>query len=145
MKRFLLTAKSKTFNGTAEVWYNDSGMLARLDLIAADMNWKQVKYLLQNTPPDIASLKPLLSSIGLEITEYPFEITVDDFLKEYPYKRNTHLVRELWPRLTRDVQERAYFAAMEYADYLRRNDWCKPQIPNTWLTKKQYLNNWKTL
>ncbi|MGQ0739121.1 MAG: hypothetical protein ACT4OJ_08700 [Bacteroidota bacterium] len=141
MHRFQLT--SEKFKGTAEAWYNDNGMLCRLDFVTCDLNFKQIKYLLENSSPEIETFKGLLTGTGLEIKEVPFDITVDDFLREYPYQRNTHLVRELWPKLDRKVQVRAFFAAMEYREYCNRNDWYKPQIPNTWLTKKQYLNNWK--
>lgn len=143
MTRFLLT--SEKFTGSAEVWFDDNGSLARVDLITANMDFRQVAYLLKNTSPEISTFKGMLTGSGLVISEVPLVITVDDFIKEYPYKRNTHLVKEYWPKMAAKEQERAFFAAMEYRDYCQRNGWYKPRIPETWLKKKEYLNNWKTM
>ncbi len=143
MHRFQLT--SDKFSGTAEVWYHDNGLLARIELTTASMDWKQIKYLLQNTAPDISIFEGSLTGSGLTIRKVPFVITVEDFIREYPYKRNTHLVAEYWPRMQPEDQQRAFFAAMEYRDYLQRNQWCKPKIAHTWLKTREYLNDWKKL
>lgn len=144
MKRFLLT--SQKFTGTAEVWYNDAGLLARVDIVSAALEFRQIKFLLENVSPDIATFKGMLSGGTLAITEAPFEISVEDFCRVYPYSRNMHLVREWWPRQAAELHHRVYFVALDYADYCRRNaSWYKPKIAITWLTKKEYLNNWKTL
>lgn len=144
MTRFLLT--SEKFTGSAEVWFDDNGRLARVDLITANMDFRQVAYLLKNTSPEISTFKGMLIGSGLIISEVPLVITVDDFIREYPYKRNTHLVKEFWPKMAAKEQERAFFAAMEYRDYCQRNgSWYNPRVPETWLKKKEYLNNWKTM
>lgn len=141
MRRFLLT--SERFKGSAEVWYNFDDMLCRIDLLCADMNYEQIKYLVSNISPDAASFRACMPS-QLEITELPFEIpTAEDFLREYGYNRNTHLVKAQWPQLDKKVKLLALIKAIEYRNYCRRNEhWYKPMIPDTWLRKKQYLNNW---
>jgi len=144
MRRFLIT--SPKVIGTAEIWYNFEGVLCKIDLLHTNMNFEQIKYLFTNLSPDIETFRGMLSASSLEIKEVAFEITVEDFLHEYPYSRNTHLVREWWPKATKKEQTRAFFAAIEYRNYCQRNaHWYKPKIAIGWLQKKEYLNDWKTM
>lgn len=143
MKRFQLT--SDKFTGTAELWFNFDGTLCRIDLIHAALNYEQIRYILNNLSPDMETVRSSLPA-SLHIKEIPFEITVDDFLHQYPYSRNTHLVREWWPKQTRPVHLQAYFGCIEYREYCMRNkSWYKPKVAISWLLKKEYLNNWKNL
>jgi hypothetical protein len=141
MRKFHLT--SDKFVGTAELWFGFDGMLVKIDLMHAALNYEQIKYLLHNLSPDIETFRMLPDSIHVQ--EVPFEITVDDFLHVYPYSRNTHLVREWWPKQIRKKHLLAYFGAIEYRDYCKRNAWYKPRVAITWLQKEEYLNKWKEL
>lgn len=120
MTRYVLTAN--TFKGSAEVWYNFDGMLCRVELICADLNFDQIKYLLRSITPDLASAKTILESSNLTVKEVPFEIpTAEDFLREYGYNRNTHLVKAMWPSLDKKTKLIAFFRAIEYRGYCKAN------------------------
>ena len=143
MKRYELT--SDKIKGTIEVWYGFNDMLWRIDLQHAVLDYVQVFYLLKHISPDRHQLVATLAGSGLTIKELDYDITVEEWLSVYPYQRNTHLVRSYWPTLGKKERILAYFGAMDYAAYLKREDWCKPKIPDTWLRQKQYLNNWRML
>ena len=142
MKIFTLTAPS--FKGSFEIWYGFDGMLARIDLLNCTLNYEQVQYIIRNISPDISQFKGMLTASNLVISEKQLDPTVDDFLHQYPYQRNTHLARSTWPKMPLKDRILALFRAMDYAAYCKANaHWYKPQLPDTWLKKKQYLNDWK--
>lgn len=143
MRRFIIT--SKRFEGTAELLYHFDGYLVRIDLTHSKMMPDQVAFLTRKVPIHVSEVI-LLKSYNLGIEEKPFEVTVHDFLHMYPYARNTHLVMEYWPRMSRQEQLQAYLSVVEYRKYCERNKaWYKPKIAAAWLKAKEYLNDWKTL
>ena len=144
MRRFLITSEKVT--GEIEVWYNFDGMLCRIDMVSASVDYRQIQYLLQNISPDLEQFKGMLSASSLQIKEVQFELTLDDFKREYPYSRNYHLLDKRWPMLTKRDQVKAFFAAIDYRKYCERNKtWYNPKIADTWLSKKEYLNDWKKM
>jgi hypothetical protein len=145
MRRFLLT--SEKFTGTAEVWYDFEGVLCHISLIDCCMNYTQIKYLLQNLSPEVAQFHGMMTGSNVKIEEKAFELTLDDFKREYPYSRNYHLLNDIWPKLTLKVQVKAYFAAIQYRKYCDRNKhWgYKPKIAAAWFAKEEYKNDWRKM
>lgn len=144
MRRFLLT--SEKFTGTAEVWYDFEGLLCHLNLTDCCMNYTQIKYLLQNLSPDVTTFHGMLTGTNIKIEEKPFELTLEDFKREYPNSRNYHLLNDIWPKTGIKVQTKAYFAAIQYRKYCERNaHWYTPKIAAFWFSKKEYLNDWRTV
>lgn len=143
MKRFYIT--SPGFNGTAEIWYNYEGLLCYINLNDCVMNYTQIKYLLENISADYETAKVLATGTRLVMIEQDFEITLDDFKREYPYSRNYHLLESRWAKLNKKEQVAAYFSAIQYRQHLARNKWQNPMIADTWLSKKQFLNDWRKL
>lgn len=144
MKRFLIT--SPRFTGTAEIWYNFEGLLCHFDLNECVMDYNQIRYLLENISPDYETAKGLAAGTALKMVEMPFEITREDFEREYPYSRNYHLLVPYWPRMPKKEQVIAFFGAIQYRKYCERNaSWYKPKIAYSWLTKKEYLNDWRKM
>jgi hypothetical protein len=144
LRRFLIT--SPKFTGTGELWYNFEGMLCRIDLLDTDMNYTQIRYMLNYISPGVDTLAESFAKSGLQIKEAPFELTLEDFKREYPYSRNYHLLDPIWNTLTAKVRVLAWFRAIEYRKYCKRNaNWYKPKIAASWLQKKEYLNDWKNL
>jgi hypothetical protein len=144
MRRFIIT--SERIVSEIEVWYNFDGMLCRIDLVNTNLDYKKTQYLLQNLSPDVEQFKGMLSGASLVIKEVPFALTLDDFKREYPYSRNFHLLATRWSTLNAKEHVRAYFAAIDYRHYCERNNtWYKPKIADSWLAKKEFLNNWKTM
>ncbi len=144
MKRYLIT--SPAYKGYAEVWYNFEGILCFVNLNYCIMDYKQVKYLFQHLSPDVNQVMAIKEGTSLLIKEEPFEITVDDFKREYPYSRNFHLLDSFWPSMSKRHQALAYFAAIQYRQYCKANEsWYKPKIAYSWLHKREYLNDWRKM
>lgn len=144
MKRFVIT--SPRFPGTAEIWYSFDGLLCFIDMNDCVMNYQQVKYLLENISPDYETAKGLAAGTALTMTEVPFIITLDDFKREYPYSRNYHLLDPYWPTISKRNQVLAYFRAIQYRKYCERNaHWYKPKIAYSWLSKQEFLNDWRKM
>lgn len=144
MKKYIIT--SPAFKGHAEVWYNFEGMLSIINLNYCVMDFKQIKYLLHNLSPELSTVMSIKTGTSLQITEEPFEITADDFKREYPYSRNYHLVDAFWASMSKKHQALAYFAAIQYRKYCRKNEsWYKPKIAYSWLHKREYLNDWRKM
>jgi hypothetical protein len=145
MRRFLLT--SEKFTGTAEVWFNFDGLLCQINLVTCTMDFRQIQYLLQNLSPDVEAFRAMLSGAKLDIKEVAFELSLDDFKREYPYSRNFHLLPGIWSKMSLKEQVLAYFSAIQYRAYCKRNEsWnYKPKIAAAWLTKKEYLNDWRKM
>lgn len=142
MKRFALT--SEAFKGTAELWFNFEGLLCRMDFIDAELNYEQLQWLCQHIAPHVDTFQGVMPK-GIQVKELPFEITLDDFKREYPYSRNYHLLDAIWSRYTKKECVMIYFRAIDYRKYCERNAWYKPQIAATWLNKQEYKNDWKKM
>lgn len=143
MRRFIITHPS--LSGKIEAHYNGDAILRKIDLSGATLTGDQVKWFKANITVMADNLIPHMEAQKVLVTEADFEVTVEDFLREYPYARNTHLVREYWPKMTTVDQYRAFLGASEYRQYLLRNTWQKAKIAAKWLKDKEYLNEWRKL
>lgn len=139
MRRFLIT--STKFTGTAEVIYNE-GRLTGIDMRSTEMADATIADFKRAIPVRIENLQQAFGA-GSVIVESDYELTFEEFMHQYPYKRNTHLAREYWPKMNKADQVKAYFAAIEYRKYCERNKWYNAKICETWLKKKEWLNDWK--
>lgn len=143
MRRFLIT--SPKFVGTGELWYNFEGLLCKIDLLDATMDYTQIRYLLNHISPAVDQLAETFAKSGLDIKEVPFELTLEDFKRDYPYSRNYHLLDPIWNTLAAKIRVIAWFRAIEYRKYCKRNPWYKPMIAAAWLKKQEYLNDWRKM
>jgi hypothetical protein len=88
----------------------------------------------------------MLAGGNIQIKEEDFDISLEDFEREYPYSRNYHLLKALWPKLPKKEKVLAYFAAIQYRKYCERNaHWYKPKIAETWIKKQEYKNDWRKM
>lgn len=144
MKRFLLS--SPNVKGNIEVLYDQKQLLFRLDFKSVILTREQLKFVKNRVPVMEENIYEAFKETSLHVNEVPFEVTFEDFKREYPYKRNTHLAAVYWPRLSSSQQYQALVGAIEYRGYCERNKkWYNPQIPETWLKKQEFLNDWKSM
>lgn len=144
MRRFLIT--SPKFTGTIELWYNFEGLISNVDLNDAVLDFKQLQYLLHNLSPDVIQFQGMLTGSNLEIKEVAFELSLDDFKREYPYSRNYHLLQPIWHTMSAKERVLSFFAAIQYRQYCERNKhWYKPKIAASWLQKKEFKNDWRKM
>jgi hypothetical protein len=141
MRRFLVT--SDKFGGTAELIY-DTVSLAVIDLRGCQITAETISAFKRAVPVLVADLATAFTA-GTTVVEADFEISLDDFKREYPYSRNYHLLDKRWSKLGKVDQVNAYYAAIEYRKYCQRNEWYKPKIADSWLANGEYKNDWKKM
>lgn len=145
MKLYLIS-NSKKFKGAVHVVYDVEGKLLKVDFGNTDLDSFQTEQMLKLISGSEMSVSANFRNADTVIVQGDFEVTFEDFMREYPYKRNTHLAREYWPKMKKEEQVQAFVAATSYRKYCEReHSWYKPKISDTWLKKKEYLNDWKNL
>lgn len=148
MRRFVFTSPT-TFKGFVEAVYDAAGNLWRMDFSKAiniAPNW--IKGFKERIPVQVDNIEPAFAAINyVKVQEKDFEVLFEDFKREYPYLRNTHLAEAYWPRLKPSEQFLAYLAAIDYRIYCDTRQLQKQYIllPEKFLKTQQWLNNWKEL
>lgn len=144
MKRFLVS--SPAFTGDAELFYDDSGRLVRIDVMNTNMAASVVQLFKAKVPANLLELEEAFAGSKATIVAAEFEISLADFEREYPYKRNMHLLPAIWAKMDKTAQVTAYYAAIEYRKYCDRNKaWYNAKIAAAWLKNREYLNDWKKM
>lgn len=97
MQLFKITHPSYT--GEIEVLYNN-GSLQKFDFANTGLN-DSVKNSFKTKVPIIITdfLKGEWCGKNTTVVEASYEVFLDDFKKEYPYKRNTHLLQPIWDKM----------------------------------------------
>jgi hypothetical protein len=143
MQRYILT--SPATKGKVEAIYNSSGILHRIDFAGADLTKEQVYGYKNRIPVLSLNIYEAFQSTNVIVAEAEFEVSFEDFKREYPYKRNTHLAQKFWPKMTSGQQYKAFCAAVAYRKFLEKNTWQSPKLPEKWLKDEEYLNDWNSL
>ena len=144
MRRFVITSPS--WDGEAEIVYDAGGRLIRLSVEETDMEALVIEQFKKRVGATIDKVGAIVEGTNATLVEADFNITLDDFKREYPYSRNYHLLDGIWPRLKKSVQVQCYYGAIEYRKWCERQfKNYKPMIAATWINNKEYLNNWKKL
>lgn len=143
MKRYILTGPK--IAGQLEIIYRE-GSLIKIDMSDADLVDIQKSWLLKNISLSEMKLEAMMILLkDCTLVQDDYEITLDDFKREYPYSRNSHLLPPIWNKLSASHKVIAWEQAREYRKYCERNEWYKPKIAAKWLKDKEYLNSWKKL
>jgi len=131
------------FTGEVEVLYNDQN-LQQIDFSNAQIEPELIAGLKKALPPTLQGfLQGTWCSSETTVVEGAFVVTLEDFKREYPYQRNTHLLPPIWDKMHITEQAMAVAAAKAYRRYCKKNEsWYNPKVPATWLKAKEYLNNW---
>lgn len=145
MRRFLIG--SAKFEGSIEIKYDSDNYLHTVSFAGTTMpaEYKAAFLKIISGAVSVDFLQSAFSRTKVIISEAEFEVTFEMFWHEYPYKRNRHIAEEVFNKLLKPDQIRAWEAATEYAKYCKRNEWYNKKLADLWLKTKQFLNDWKTL
>jgi|GEM_PF-1154405 len=151
MRRFIFTAGF--FKGFVEAVYDPNGKLWKLNFTNCqdiqDGHRHSFKIKIPIKADDVLETFRTITSIAVE--EKDFDVSYDDFKREYPYKRNTHLAEAYWPKLSSSQQYAAFIGAIEYSKfcdakgYKNKGSQQFMKLPEKWLKEQQWKNNWRTL
>lgn len=141
MKRFLIT--SPKFNGQAEIFYNASGLLFKIDLSNALMEPATIKAFKAAVPP---VMDDLLKGEGFTadttIIAADVEVSFDMFWNAYNKKINRIRAEKLWHKLTKVQQVNAFTGVAPYDKFLKKTDRFKAD-PETYIRNQYWLNEYK--
>jgi hypothetical protein len=144
MRKFIIT--NPKFTGHIEVLYNKDEQLVWFNTQNAVIS-DEVLYHFKRVLP--VQLQPLCVGLAFSsettIVEDVMDVSSDDFYEQYPYKRNPHTAKDVFARMTATERIQAYYAAIDYKQYCKRNAWYQPKIAEGWLRKKEFLNDWKKM
>jgi hypothetical protein len=119
MKQFII--KSPKVDGEVRVVYKE-GLLLKIDFTSANLGAFEIENFKRKLPAMQEHLKDSFNA-DTSIIEADFEISLEDFKREYPYKRNTHLLPAIWEKMNSADKVLAFYAAIEYRKYCERNPW----------------------
>lgn len=133
---------SKKFEGEVFFGYNELGRLTYYEN-ASDMPDDHHVWLIKNLPGELARIEVLKSTIQGRIQEVPMEVTFEAFYDPFPRHRNKHRCIPLWKKLSEKHKIMAILSVEPYKNYLKRTG-CFAQLPETYLQKQEYLNDWRS-
>ncbi len=143
MRKFIITHPGH--NGEATVTYDCEDRLCEMNLVNTNMSVEERFYFKQKVACHVNNIASKFDG-QTTIIEAEYEVTLEEFVREYPNKRNTHLLPDIWKKMTKTDQLKAWMGAKEYRRYCERNgEWYKPKIAAAWLKNKEYLNEWRKL
>lgn len=142
MKRLIITS---SFPGEVIAVYGDDKLLISVDYGGAELNEKQITYLLRNIPSifDPDNLKLFAHVARLNIDQENTDITFEMFWERYKKKINKDRCRDDWKKMSNREKVRAYKGVISYESYLRRVKWRSKADPENYLKKKMWNNDWE--
>lgn len=139
---------AQNFKGYVEAIYDRNNLLWKISFACAtNLSKEGIDWFKKNIPVLQENLEERFAEIkNITVTEKEFEVTFDDFKREYPYSRNMHLALLDWNKETSSVQYEIFIGAIEYNKHCKKNDkWYKPMLPQRFIKDKEYKNNWQAL
>ncbi len=142
MKRFLI--KSDKFSGTAEIIYNDQGVLCYIDLRECKMTDETIVHFKRALPVNMAGLEKAFSE-GTTIVDSDITVTFEMFWKDYPLHRNRFKAVGVFSKMDAPGRVTAYYSLPGYKKYLKRLGWQSAMIADRYLKEKHYETDWNSL
>lgn len=142
MKRFIVTSPS--WQGEAEIVYNESGLLVRISFegcVFADHN-RVVDKFKALVPVLVTDLQVAFQNTSATVVEADFEVNFDMFWKAYNLKHNRVRAVNLWNKLSKTDQVKAYFGVPIYDKFLKKEKWRSKADPETYLRNKMFENEY---
>lgn len=145
MRRFLIT--SPKYNGQAELVYNEKETLCMIDCTKTDMDETVITAFKKAVPAKVSSLLGTCTSFSADtvIVESDFIVSFKRFYDEYPMKRNRFKAEEVFNRMNKTEQVKAFYSLHHYKKYCSKNQWYTPMIADKYLRNKEYETEWNKL
>lgn len=141
MRRFLIT--SPAYNGEADILYDESGRLVKIDLLATDMTAQLVNTFKIKVPALVDELEAAFAGSRATIVEASFEVTFEMFWGRYDKKINKKRCEPIWAKLSKADQVAAYYGVDAYSKFLKKDHWRPKADPEKYLKDRYWENEWK--
>jgi hypothetical protein len=141
MRRFIIN--SPKFQGNAEVFYTEGGILCKIDLTQCVMSEMIIHHFKCSVPPTlIRLLEGKAFSEETTIVEAEFIITFDMFWTAYGKKINRLRCEKLWSQLNKMDHVKAFHGIPFYDGFLKINKWRTKADPEKYLKDMMWENEW---
>ena len=142
MRRFLIT--SPAFTGEADILYDETGRLVKLDVMSTDMPPAIVNIFKEKIPVKVENLTAAFESNRATIVETSFEVSFDMFWQKYDKKINRKRCELIWAKLSKADQVSAFYGIDKYTKYLKtKESWRSKADPEKYLKDRYWENDWK--
>lgn len=140
MNRYIIT--SPRFTGHAELIYDQTGKLIKIDCSLANMEPAIMKHFKSAVPVEEFNLKHSFTS-ETTIVHSKYRVTFEEFWKKYNYKFNRLRTEKLWNGLSGNDQVNAFFELDKYHRFLSKNPGHFKLHPDTYLRNRSWENEYK--
>ena len=142
MRRFLIT--SPAFTGEADILYDESGRLVKIDLMNTDMDASLVQSFKAKVPALVDSLADAFATSNATIIEADAEVEFKSFWTAYNKKINKARCIPLWNKLSIADQVKAVQGVKLYEKFLRSLPYERAKAdPEKYLKDRYWGNEWK--
>ncbi|MBS1641330.1 MAG: hypothetical protein JST94_11880 [Bacteroidetes bacterium] len=143
MRRFLISNADK-FEGTAEIIYNNAGLLCKIDLTQCVMDGNIIEQVKRVIPFNISLfVEAKWCGVGTTVVEGDYEINFEMFWAKYNKKINKKRALAIWNKINKTEQVKSYYGIEPYDKYLKETKWRNKADPDTYLRNEMYDNEYK--
>ena len=140
MRRFNLT--SSKFDGEVELIYGADETISVIDMSKAKMDGETKRQFKNAVAADVKSIGEKFTK-ETTIVEKDFEVTFEMFWTKYDHKINRKRCEQLWAKMSKAEQVKAYYGIDAYNEFLRKTEWRKKADPEKYLRSQYWENEWK--
>ena len=134
---------SEKYDGIVELLYDDNGLLQKLNFGNSSLRFDGVMKMKNIIPSQVAQLAEVFKDTTVTIVEAAYEITFEMWWTKYDKKINRKRCEQLWNKLSKPDQVKAYFGIDAYNKYLKREGWRTKADPETYLRNEYWCNEYK--
>lgn len=135
MKTFAIY--STNFEGSITLSYNEQGRVIKME-IDAQLSEQQHAFFFSVFPAEIAQLEQLKILKSVKIIEVLQEVTFEQFYEAFGNKVGKVKAENVWKRLSRAEQLKAFNHLPKYKNYLKLNPGIAHLYPATYLNQKRW-------
>ena len=139
MRKFMMT--SSEFNGEVILEYDNKGRLARLDMSNTDLDIEQRHYLKAKVACNVLNVAAKFDSRTL-IVEADYEVDFETFWAAYKKKINKIRCVNIWRKLSKTDQVKAWAGIEKYEAFLKGLGWREKADPDTYLRNRYWENEY---
>lgn len=142
MKKFIAT--SSGFEGEVHIVYNDDGVLMFVDFSFSNIEPEGIQWIKDRTPVKYTSewFHKSFNTDRLTFVEESFHVDFEMFWKRYNHKINKKRCVDLWNKMGKTQQVKAYFGITAYVNYLNRTGYRNKKDPENYLRNKMWETDW---
>lgn len=151
MLKYIITFKDIPTDEVS-ISYASNGKLIQLDATnASTISTEQLQFLKTKVPPlltdpynQLLELMELCKG-KLNITQSEFDVSFDTFWNAYDYKRHKKDAQRLFEKLSYIDKLKCITSCTAYFAYRKRKGWLEQQLPDTYISKREFETEWKKL